>query len=124
MTDMKFLPDTELKEFATSPGLKQYLAFDELARRVRDNPSDWGQQEEPLIWNPFDITRAPNAFEAEWAYLKLSQQLNNAENYDLIREQNGRLDELERHLDQDPESLEIKYMNAIVDKLRRSNHRT
>ena len=36
---MKSLPDIEIKQLAIKPGPKQYLAFDELARRIRDNPS-------------------------------------------------------------------------------------
>ena len=67
---MKSLPDSEIKQLATKPGPKQYLAFDELARRIRDNPSSWSQPERPLVWNALDITRAPNASEMEWAFLK------------------------------------------------------
>ena len=33
--------DSEIKQLATKPGPKQYLAFDELARRIRYNPSMW-----------------------------------------------------------------------------------
>ena len=38
---MKSLPDSDIKQLATKPGPKQYLAFDELARRIRDNPPSW-----------------------------------------------------------------------------------
>ena len=116
---MKSLSDMELKNLATTPGPKQYLAFDELARRIRDNPSSWKPEERPWDWNPLDITRAPNAIEAEWAFLKWSQQLNDGKNPKLDQEQAARLDELERHLDQDPDSLELKYFNAIGEELRR-----
>ena len=44
---MKSLPDAELKSLTTTPGPRQHLAFDELARRIRDNPSRWTPQEEP-----------------------------------------------------------------------------
>ena len=37
--DMKALPDLELKNFATTPGPRQHLAFHELARRIRNNLS-------------------------------------------------------------------------------------
>ena len=54
----------------------------------------------------------------EWAFLKWSQRLND-ENPELEQEQQARLDELERHLDQDPDSIEIKYHNAVGEELRR-----
>ena len=117
---MKSLPDSELKNLATTPGPKQSLAFNELARRIRDNPSGWGQQEKPWYWNALDCTRGPNAREMEWAFLKWSQRLNDGKNPELEQEQDARLDELERHLDQDPDSLEIKYHNAIGEELRRA----
>ena len=44
--------------------------------------------------------------------------MNEEENYDLRRVQDARLDKLERELDEDPVSLEIKYFNAIGEKLR------
>ena len=116
---MKSLSDIEVKKLATRPGSEQYLAFDELARRVRDNPSSWNQPERPWVWNALDCTRAPNVSEMEWAFLKWSQHLSNGEKYELNQEQDARLDELERHLDQDPDSLEIKYFNAIGEELRR-----
>ena len=119
MIDMKSLPDLMLKKLATSSGPKQYLAFDELARRIRDNPSSRSPEEEPWVWNPLDIIRAPSAIEAEWAFLKWSQQLNDGKNPKLEQEQEARLDELESHLDQDPDSLENKYFNAIGAELRR-----
>ena len=57
---MKSLPDIEIKQLATRPGPERYLAFDELARRVRDNPSSWSHPERPWIWNALVCTRAPN----------------------------------------------------------------
>ena len=117
MIDTKSLPDPELKKLATRYGPKQHLAFDELACRIRDNPSSWSPKE--WAWDPLDITRAPNAIEAAWAFLKWSQQLNDGKNPTLEQEQEARLDELESHLDQDPDSLETKYFNAIGDELRR-----
>ena len=112
------LLDLELKKLATRSGPKQYLAFDELARRIRDNPSSWSPEKGPWTWDPLDITLAPNAIEAEWAFLKWSQRLNDG-NPKLEQEQEVRLDELKSHLDQDPDSLEIKYYKAIGDELRR-----
>ena len=117
---MKSLSDIEVKELATRPGPERHLAFDELARRVRNNPSGWSQPERPWFWNPLDCTRAPNVMEMEWAFLKWSQHLNE-EDYELMREQNARLDELERHQDQDPDSFEIanKYRDAVGKELCR-----
>ena len=60
LTDMKTLPDLELKKLATRPGPRQHLAFDELARRIRDTPSSWSPEEGPWAWDPLDITRAPD----------------------------------------------------------------
>ena len=116
---MKSLSDIVVKKLATRPGPEQYLAFDELARRVRDNPSSWHQPENPWFWSPIDCTRAPNVSEIEWAFLNWSQHLSNGEKYELNQEQYARLQELERHLDQDPDSLEIKYYNTIGEELRR-----
>ena len=120
MTDMKSLPDPELKKLATRSGPKQYLAFDELARRIQDNPSSsWSPEEGPWAWNRLDITRAPNAIEAEWAFLKWSQKLNDGKDPALEQKQAARLRKLKSRLDQDPDSLETKYFNAIGDELSR-----
>ena len=119
---MKSLPDSEIKQLATKPGPKQHLAFDELARRIRDNPSSWSQPERHLVWNALDITRAPNASEMEWALLKWSQRLND-DHPELEREQDARLKELECHLGQEPESLASKYFNAIGEELHRQREK-
>lgn len=120
MIYMKSLPDPELKKLAASYGPEQHLAFDQLARQIQDNPSSWNPEEgRPWAWNPLDITRAPNVIEAEWAFLKWSQKLNDGKNPKLEQEQEARLDKLKLHLDQDPDSLETKYFNAIGDELRR-----
>lgn len=116
---MKSLLDIELKNLATTPGPQQDLAFFELARRIRENPLAWSQHERRWIWNPLDCTRGPNAREMEWACLKWSQRLIDGNIRDFEHEQNARLDVLERYLDQDPDSLEIKYHNAIGAELRR-----
>ena len=118
--DMKYLPDNELKNLASTPGPKQYLAFDEMARRIRDNSSGWAAlQGEPWWkWSPIDITRRPNATEMEWAMLRWSQQFNDVAP-ELEQEQNVGIKELEGQLDQDLDSLEVKYYNAIGENLRR-----
>ena len=118
---MKALPSREVRRRATEPGPERYLAFDELARRIRDDPSTMNPSEEPWVWNPLDVTRPPNAIEMEWAFLKCSQAWNNGRNPALDQKQDARVDELERHLDEDPDSLEIKYHNALVDKLHRQD---
>ena len=120
MTDMKSLRDMEVKKLATIHGPTQYLAFDELARRIRDNPASWCQSERSGGWGIFDCSRTPNVYEMEWAFLKWSQHLNDDENYELVRLQDARLEKLEGQLDEDPESLEIKYFNAIGEELRRA----
>ena len=112
------LLDLKLKKLATRSGPKQHLAFAEMARRIRDNQSSWSPEEWPWAWDPLDITRAPNAIEAEWAFLKWSQRLNDG-NPKLEQEQEVRLDELKSYLDQDPDSLEIKYFKVIGDELSR-----
>ena len=121
LTNMKALPDLELKKLATTPGPRQHLAFEGLARRIRDNPSSWSPEEGPWAWDSLDITRAPNAIEAEWAFLKWSQRLNDGKNPELEQEQEARLRELESHLDQDPDSLGDKYFNEIGEELRRQS---
>ena len=119
LTNMKALPDLELKKLATTPGPRQHLAFDERARRIRDNRSSWSPEEGPWAWDPLDITRAPNAIEAEWALLQWSQRLNDGKNPKLEQEQEARLRELESHLDQGPDWLGDKYFNEIGKELRR-----
>ena len=52
----------------------------------------------------------------EWAFLKWSQRLND-DHHKLEQKQDARLDELESHLDQDPDSLESKYYDAIRQEL-------
>ena len=115
---MTTLPDIELKRRAATLGPQQALAFDELARRIQDNPSSWSPEEGPWAWDPLDITRAPNAVEAEWAFLKWSQRLNDGKRPEL--EQEPRLKELERHLDRDPDSVAVKYHEAIGEELRQA----
>ena len=119
LTDMKALPNLELKKIATTSGPRQHLAFDELSRRIRDNPSSGSQEEGPWARGPLDTTRAPNAIEAEWAFLKWSQQFNDGKNPKREQEQEVRIRELESRLDQDPDSLEDKYFNEIGEELRR-----
>ena len=109
----------DLKNIATTPGPRQHRAFDELARRILENPSSWSPARAPWAWNPLDITRAPNAIESEWALLQWSQRLNDGKNPKLEQEQEARLRELESHLDQDPDSLEDKFFNEIGEELRR-----
>ena len=117
MMDIKSLPDAEFKNLAKTPRPKQYLAFDEMSRRIRDNPR-WIQPEEPWVWSAVDCTRGPNASEMEWAFLKWSQQLNDVKP-ELDQEQEMRIKELERNMDDQADSLEVKYHNAIREELRR-----
>lgn len=80
------------------------------------NPS-----EGPWTWGPLDVTRAPNAIEMEWAFLKCSQAGNNDRDAALKQKQDLMIHELERQLHQDADSLEVRYYNAIVDELDRQD---
>ena len=116
---MKSLRDSEAKKLATRPGSTQYLAFGELARQVRDDPASWSQSKKLGGWNIFECSRAPNVYKIEWALLKWSQHLNDDENYDLMRLQHARVEELESRFDDHADSLEMKYFHAIGEELRR-----
>ena len=118
---MKSLALHEVKKLATQPGHERYLAFDELARRIRDDPSPMNPSEDPWTWSPLHVTRAPNAIEMEWAFLKCSQAWNNERDPARKQKQDLRVDELERQLDQDADPLVVKYYNALVDELRRED---
>ena len=113
----------ELKSFAVNQGPDQYLALDELASRLREDRSNWWTPERYWIWNPLDITRAPNAIEVEWALLQLSRLYNgDAEgqetDYVLIGAQDHRLDEIEERLDQVGDFLEVKFFNRVQECIR------
>ena len=116
---MKSLSLHEVNKRATQTGPERYRAFDELARRTRDDPSAMNPSDEPWIWSPLDITRAPNEIEMEWAFLKCSRAWNDGQDPELARKQDARVNELERQLDEDPDSLEINYYNALVDAIAR-----
>ena len=113
---METISDIELKKLASRRGPQQYLAFDELARRFREDPSAWNP-EEPWWWNPLDVTRAPNVIEAEWAFLMCSQQYNEDRDPELAQKQHVRLEELDKQLAQDTDSLHIKYHAAVVREI-------
>ena len=115
---MRERPNCELKRFALQRGPEQYLALDELAHRLRERRPNWWTPGENWIWNPLDITRAPNAIEVEWALLKLSQLHNDGTggqgtDYKLIGTQDQRLEEIAEQLDQVEDSLEMKFFNCL-----------
>ena len=112
------LKKAELINLGLQRGPKQYLGFDELARRIRENPTSWNPEKGPWFWNHLDCTRAPNAIEMEWALLQWSRQLNEGTDAELDQMQGTRLEELEHHLEQDPDSLEIRCHEAIGQELR------
>ena len=112
------LKKADLIKLGLQRGAKQHLALDELARRIRDDPSSWNPGASPWLWNRLDSTRAPNATEMEWALLQWSRQINDGSDPELEREQEARLEELERHLEQDLDSLEIRCHDAIGRELR------
>ena len=57
----------------------------------------------------------------EWVFLKCSQAWNNDRDPARKQKQDLGVDELERQLDQDADSLVVKYYNALVDELRRED---
>lgn len=108
----------ELKSLAVHQGPEQYLALDELASRLREDRSNWWTPDRYWIWNPLDITRAPNAIEVEWALLRLSQLYSDdaggqVTDYALIGMQDRRIEEIEKRLDQVGDSLEMKFFNQL-----------
>lgn len=105
----------ELKNLASNPGPKRHLAFDDLARRYRDDPSIWTPDPSDP---PAGCPRAPNVTEAEWAHLKWSLKFNDGSDAELALEQEKRLEELNRQLAQDPDSIERQYYEAIGQEPR------
>ena len=114
----------ELIKLALQPGPKQYLAFNKLARRMREEPASWSPPKRPWFWDRLDCTRAPNAIEMEWALLQCSQQFIEGKDPELDNEQQARIDELEHELDQIPDSLATKCYNAIAAELRAAGSST
>ena len=102
------LEEKELKNLAYLPGPKDYLAFDEMARRT---------QEDPLGWEPTGRPAGSKAPHAELAFLELSQHRNFDRNYELQREQDARIEELECEVGRDPQSLANQCHNKIVDEI-------
>lgn len=111
-TESNSLHDKDMKELAATPGPRQYLAFDELARRLRNDPATW-KPAKSLFWGEPSATRPPTVQEAEWAFLKWSQHLNDGQDDELFGRQRGRLEELECIIDKDPISMEKFYFNEI-----------
>ena len=106
------LHDRDMEELTATPGPRQYLAFDELARRLRNDPTTWNPAKS-LFWGEPSATRPPTVHEAEWAFLQWSQHLNDGEDNELLDQQQGRLKELECIVDRDPISMEKFYFNEI-----------
>ena len=115
-SEMKSLSLIELKNLASNPGPKRHLAFDELARRYRGDPSIWTPDPSDP---PAGCRRAPNVTEAESAHLKWSLKFNDGSDPELALEQEKRLEELDRQLAQNPDSIELEYFKAIGQELRR-----
>ena len=61
------LEEKELKNLATHPGPKQYLAFNEMAHRTREDPAGW----EPTFW-PGPKPKAPHV---ELAFLSCEHRM-------------------------------------------------
>ena len=116
--EMTTLSDADVKRLATGPGLERSLAFFDMARRVRENPSDWAEGE-PMRWSPLDLTRAPNAAEIEWAFLECSHRLDDGDRDEIRRDRDARMGALARLLDEDPDPLHTRYHAALVEELRR-----
>ena len=115
---MTTLGDADIKRLAASPGPERSLAFHDMARRVRESPSDW-VTDGTMHWSPIDLTRAPNAAEIEWAFLACSHRLGGGNDDEIQRDRDARMNELERLLDEDPDLLATRYHAALVEELRR-----
>ena len=104
------LEEKELKNLATHPGPKQYLAFNEMAHRTREDPAGW----EPTFW-PGPKPKAPHV---ELAFLLWSQQFNGERDLTLQQKQDARIKELECGIRPDPESLVTQFYNAIHKEIQ------
>ncbi len=116
--EMTTLTDADIKRLATRSGPEQSLAFYDMARRVRENPSNWAE-EGTMRWSPLDLTRAPNAAEIEWAFLECSRQLSGEEHDEVRQDRATRMDELDRLPTKDSDSLKTRYHAALVEEMRR-----
>lgn len=115
---MKALSDKDLKELAVAPGPDQCRAFDEMARRVKENPDKWAPPDEPpWRWTPLCWTRAPNATEIEWTFLMISDRYNDGADRSLQEEQSARINELQHDMDENSMDIACKYHNAVVELL-------
>ena len=119
--EMTTLSDADVERLATSPGPERSFAFHEMARRVRENPSD-PAEEGTMRWSPPGLARAPNAVEIEWTFLECSRQLGGGEDGEIRQDREARMAELERLLAQDPASLETRCHAALVEELRRQEN--
>lgn len=125
---MRDRPIYELKCLALQEGPEQYLALDELARRLRDDRLIWWSQTTPCVWSPIEITRAPSAIEVEWVLLELSRQYNEGSagqgpDYKLIGAQDKRLDSIKEQLQNVEESVEIRHRLFNYLQARVRQHR-
>ena len=112
------LNDADIERLATRPGPERSLAFYDMARRVREDPSNWGE-EGTARWSLPNLARAPNAAEVEWAFLECSRQLSGGDHDEVGQDRDARMDELDRLLTKDPDSLETRYHAALVEEMRR-----
>ena len=116
MTDTTDLTATPLKELvaqALRTDVAQYRAFDELARRVREMPSEWVIDD----WgSPF--SRPPTPHEIELAFLHLSQYANE-KNGEFSCSQDARIRELEELAEVSHDTV-TEYMNRVVAEQRKA----
>ncbi len=113
MTDMSALPHLELVEQALRTGTSQCQALNELARRVREKPSEWKIQAKD--WGP--LSRPPNPHEIELAFLELSRDRNDSDG-EFSCAQDARIQELEARADVD-HGMVTEYMNCVVTEMRK-----
>ena len=116
--ELTTLTDADIKRLATRPGPERSLAFYDMARRVRENPSDWAE-ERTMRWSPLDLTRAPNPAEIEWAFLECSRRLSSGDHDEVGQDRDARMDELDRLLTKDPDSLQTRCRAALAEEMRR-----
>ena len=109
--DLTALPYAKLVEQALTPGDLLYRALDELARRVREVPSDWKIND----WDP--LSRPPTPDAIELAFLELSQRENETDG-EFSCSQDPRIRELEARPDVE-HGMVTEFMNRVVDEQRK-----
>lgn len=110
--DLAAMPHKELVEQAMRTGAIRYRGLAELARRVRETPSDWVMDG----WGS-PLSRPPTPHEIELAFLHLSQYANETDG-EFSCSQDARIRELEELANVD-HGMVTEYMNCVVSEQRK-----